>query len=443
MSTATLNGLRVTSARVNIPAWGCWYAEAQVDGEHTLTGSVTLKIADATYAGTVLSGGPRLGRSSYRIVAGAGGWGRPLPKKPYANDAGVKVSTVVGDAAREVGETISTISSSLRVGSSFERIEGDPASRVLQAVADQAWYVDEAGVTHLGARAAGALVGKVTRLEPVDLARGKVVLGAESIATILPGVVVDGLTAVDVLHEISAQGGLRSTIWGAQAPGSLSSLSLLAQQLDPDRAFRSVSEYRVDTRNGNRLNLQPVRVSTGLPELKNVPVRPGVSGCDAVAALGSRVLVGFIEGDRTRHYVASFEDPDGDNFQPTSLTLNAGEMAGGEHLMTAEATCLLLYNTLVALMAAAGGGPLLAAVLQPLLGAAISTALAAQAVPAPPTAAAQTIAAAALQAGFAAGTTPSNAMFAAWTTAIAALSTKTANESGSFPSVGCKAVKGG
>ncbi len=443
MGVSTLNGLRVTSARVNIPAWGLWYAEAHLDGEHTLTGSVTLKIADLTLVGTVLSGGPRLGRSSYRIVAGGGGWGRALPKKSYANDAGVKVSTVVGDAAREVGETVDTISSSLRVGSSFERIEGDPASRVLQAVADQAWYVDEAGVTHLGARAAGALVGKVTRLEPVDLSRGKVVLAAESIATILPGVVVDGLAAVDVLHEVSAQGGLRSTVWGSQAPGSLSTLAKLAQQLDPDRAFRSVSEYRVDTRNGDRLNLQPVRVSTGLPELKNVPVRPGVSGCDAVVALGSRVLVGFIDGDRTRPFVQSFEDPEGDNFQPTSLTLNAGEMAGGEHLMTVEATALLMYNFWVAVLLVSGAGPVIGTTVQPLLGAAMTTALAAQAVPAPPTAVAQIAAAAALQAGFAAGTTPSNAMFAAWTSAIAALSTKTANESGSFPSVGCKAVKGG
>ncbi len=332
MSTATLNGIRATSASANIPAWGCWYAEAQLDGEHTLTGRVTLKIADLTLVGTVLSGGPALGRSSYRIVAGNGGWGRPLPKKSYANDAGVKVATVVGDAAQAVGETVATIAPALRVGSAFERVADEPASRVLQRVAPQAWYVDEAGVTHLGARAAGALVGKVTRLNPVDKARGKVVLAAESIATILPGLVVDGLTAVDVLHEVSATGGLRSTVWGSQAPSAIDSLSTLIQQLDPDRAFRSPTEYRVDTRNGSRLNLQPVRVASGMPELKNVPVRPGVAGCEATIALGARVMVAFADGDPAQPFVFAGEEADGDNFLPTLL-----ELAGGSDFVALAA----------------------------------------------------------------------------------------------------------
>ncbi len=431
----------MTSARVNLPAWGCWHAEAHLDGDVTLSGSVTLKIADLELKGAVLSGGPMQGRSSYRIVGGAGGWGRTVSEKGYANDAGVKVATVLGDVAITVGETLGTVSQLLRVGPAFARMAG-PASKVLDLVAPKAWYVDEAGVTRLGARAAGALVGKVTRITPVDLTRGKVVLAAEQIATILPGLVVDGLTAVDVLHEISADGGLRSTVWGSQAGSTLDSLQALLEQLDPDRPYRGLTEYRVGVSEGTRLTLQPVRVSTGMPTLSRVPVRPGVPGLSGEVQNGTRVLVGFIDSDVARPFVAAFEEEDGDGFQPTTLTLRAGGMAGGEHVMTTEATCLLIYNTLVALMAAAGGGPLLAVVLQPLIGAAISAALAAQAAPAPPTAAAQVSAAAALQAGFAAGTTPSNAMFAAWTSAIAA-SAKTANDSGAFPSIGCKAVEAG
>jgi hypothetical protein len=445
IGTATLAGHRATHAVANIPAWGCWYADASIDGEHALTGSVDLKIADLTLRGTVLSGGVAKGRSSYRIVGGAGGWGGTLPKKSYANDAGVKLATVLGDAAREAGEALGAVSTTDRVGPAFVREEG-PASRVLEALAPGAWYVGEDGVTRLGARAASTIPANVTRINAADLARGTVTLASESIVGILPGVVVDGLTAVDVQHEISLKGGLRSTVWGAQGGGSsrrLSAYRQIAAQIDPDRQFRGVTEYRVVTLEGERLNLQPVRVSTGMPDLRRVHPRPGVPGCSATAALGSRVLVGFIEADRGRPFVAAYEDPEGDGFQPTTLSMQAGGMAGGEHVMTTEAACLLIYNTLVAIMAAAGGGPLTALILQPLIGAAISAALAAQAIPAPPTAAAQIVAAAALQAGFAAGTTPSNAMFAAWTTAIAALSTKTANDSGSFPSVGSKAVKAG
>lgn len=437
---STLNGIRVTSSKVSIPSWGCWYADVSLDGEHTISGDASLVIADLTLVGTVLSGGPQLGRSTYRIVAGKGGWRQAVARKAYANDAGVKLSTVVTDAAADVGETVGTLSTD-RLGPAYVR-QATSASRVLQDIAPQGWYVDEAGVTQIGARAAGELVGSVTRIQPLDKARGKIVLAAESIATILPGVVVDGITAVDVLHEISAEGGLRSTIWGSQAPSNLDSLRTLVEQLDPNREYRGTTEYRVVTLSGNRLNLQPVRVSSGMPELERVPVRPGVAGCSTDALLGSKVLVSFIGGDPAYPYVAAFEDPDGDGFVPDLLTLKAGGMVGGEHIATVEGTALMIYNTLVVLMATAGGGPLVAAILQPLLGSAILTALTAQGAPAPPTEIAQIAASAAQLSGFATGLVPATTsqFFAP---AIALLAAKTANDSGYFPSLGCKAVKAG
>ncbi len=323
MSTATLNGIRATSARANIPAWGCWYAEASIDGEHVLEGPATLKIADLTLVGTVLSGGPTHGRSVYRIVGGKGGWGRSVPKKGYANDAGVKVATIVGDAAKEVGESLGTISASDRAGPAYARQAG-PASRVLQDLAPRGWYVNEAGVTQLGARPAGALVGKVTRIDPYNKASGKVVLAAESISTILPGVVVDGITAVDVLHEISATGGLRSTVWGSQVHTSLEGFKAIFDQLYPDLPYRGWTEYRVVTRTGSLLNLQPVRTATGMPDLERVPVRPGVAGCEAEVALGSRVLVGFVDSDAARPFVCPMEDADGAGYLPATLNLLEG-----------------------------------------------------------------------------------------------------------------------
>ncbi len=438
MGLSTLNGHRVTSARVTIPAWGCWYAEVKLDGEHALTGAVTLKIADATYVGAVLSGGASLGRSAYRIVGGAGGWGLTIPEKPYANDAQVKFATVIGDAAAACGETVATIASTQRTGPGYVR-QGGPASDVLNLLAPGAWYVDEAGVTHLGARASSVLPANVVRINPTDRALGMVVLASESIVGILPGVVVDGMTAVDVTHEVSVDGGLRSTVWGSSVTGALDSLRGLSDALDPRRAYRGVTEFRVGAIEGNRLGLQPVRVSSGLPILSRVPMRPGVSGCYAEVALGSRVLVGFIDSDPGRPYVASFEEIDGEAFSPVSLRLDAGGMAGGERVMTTEATALLIYNTLAALMTAAGDGPLLAAVLQPLIGAAVNAALAAQSAPAPPTEAAQVILAATLLAGFATGA-PSNTS-AFFSSAISAGSTKTANDSGLFPGIGSKAVE--
>lgn len=324
ITAATLAGHRVTKARVSIPAWGCWYADAAVDGEVTLTGAVDLVIADLTLKGTVLAGGPAKGRSAFRIVAGAGGWGKTLPRKEYSTDAGVKLANVLGDAAREAGETLAPIDRKKSVGPAWVRPE-DLAGRVLELVAPSAWYVGEDGVTRLGKRAPSKLVGAVTH-GPVDRARAKVTLASEAIATILPGVVVDGLEAVDVLHEISAEGGLRSTVWGAgfsATSRALDAFRKLIEQLDPNARFRGVTEYRIVTQQGERFDVQPVLRSTGMPDCRRVPVRPSVPGIKATMTPGALVLVGFVDADPGRPYIASLEDPDGEGFLPILLSIKA------------------------------------------------------------------------------------------------------------------------
>lgn len=323
MSTATLSGHRATQARVHLPAWGRWWADVTLDVEATLSGAVTLTLADLTLVGTVASGGAAQGRSVYRIVGGAGGWGRALPARSYANDAGVKAALVLQDAAAAVGETIdpSTLPAT-RVGPSWAREEG-PASWALQVLAPESWYVGEDGVTRLGRRPRVELSVKAAR-GPIDRARGTVTLATDTIAAVLPGVVVDGLEAVDVVHEVGPTTGLRSTLWAAGVASTsrrLAAWARLLEQLDPCQRYRGVWEYRVVTQEGERLNLQPVRVSLGMPDLLRVPVRPGVAGARADVALGSTVLVSFVNADPGRPVVVGFEAPDGEGFAPTRLDL--------------------------------------------------------------------------------------------------------------------------
>lgn len=441
IANATIAGHRCTDAVVSIPSWGRWFAEVSVDGEVELSGKVTLQIADLALEGAVLSGGPGKGRSFFRVVAGAGGWAKTLPPKHYTDDGGVKAVAVLGDAAREAGEQLDTteIARTVTVGPAFTRYEG-MASGVLELVSPRNWYVDERGVTRIGRRGRATLSTSATH-GPVDLARRTVTIAADAIATILPGIVVDGLEAVDVEHALSETGELRSTIWAARGAGRdrrLSTIATLLEQLDPGRRFRGVWEYRVVTLEGARANLQPVRVSTGMPDLRRVPVRPGLAGGDPTLALGSRVLVAFADGDPSRHAIIAGEETSGAGFAPSALDFRAGGQVGGEHVATVEGTSLLIYNTLVALMSAAGGGPLLAAVLQPLLGAAIKTALTAQSAPAPPGAVAQAVAAVAQIPTFATGTTLATTSAFFRDTINAA--TKTPNESGLFPSLGAAKV---
>lgn len=132
MSTATLNGKTCTKARVALPAWGVWWAEVELAEEHTLTGSLTLQIADLTLVGARVSGRASGGRSAYRLAGGAASWGVTVPAKSYSNDAGVKLATVLQDAASAAGETLdaATIPTST-IGPSYSR-ELAPASRVLE-----------------------------------------------------------------------------------------------------------------------------------------------------------------------------------------------------------------------------------------------------------------------------------------------------------------------
>ena len=329
MSTATLAGHVAIRASLHIPAWGVPWADVELGTAVTISGATTLVIADLTLACTVVSGGPSGGRSRYRIAGGAAGWGTELPALGYATDLGVKVSTVVEDAARLAGETLdaSTVPTT-RVGPHYVRAEG-PAARVLEQLVPEAWYVGGDGVTRLGRRAAVALSVSAVR-GTFDIARSTVTLAASSIATILPGVIVDGIEAVDVLHEVDAECGLRSTIWGTGSNGTsrrISAMRKLVESMLPDYLYRGLTEYRVVTQEGERLNLQPVRVSLGMPSLRRVKVRPGLPGCRADIALGSLVLVGFVNADAARPVVVSFEDAESPGFLPSILELAGGGSA--------------------------------------------------------------------------------------------------------------------
>lgn len=353
----TLNGNRCTDVRCAIPAWGASYHDVSLDGEITLTGAVTLVVADLTVQGTVLSGGPATGRSFYRVVSGGAGWGKSLPAKSYANDAGVKLSTVLGDAAAAVGEMLDLSTISGTVGPAYTR-PADVAGRLLQRLAPGAWYVGEDGKTRLGQRAASTLAASITPTTLVDLARRTVTLSSlDTIASILPGVMVAGITAVDVEHTADAKDGLRSKVYGSLGTGGSRRLTAIRQimtQLDPGGPFRGVFEYRIVLQNGNRLSLQPVLVSTGMPSLQQVYVRPGLPGCKANYQLGSRVLVGFVNQDPARPAVLAYEDADGAGFLPQLLELGGG----GAAVARVGDNVTITQAELTAAGASAGGQPL-------------------------------------------------------------------------------------
>jgi len=424
VSTIAINGARVSACSITMPYYGAWVADVDVVGSAEIASPVSLVVGDLTLVGTVVRQAEFTGDRKARIVGGGGGWGNTIPSKGYSHVIGVKASTIVGDAAREAGESI-VLENDRTLGLLYAREEA-PAERALNLVIGNEWWIDPVGVTQTKAREATAVVAPFTlisrngALDSFDIA-------TESIAGWLPGrtfsspTVPEPQTISSVTIEASNDGKIRLRVLGTSVAIERlrTSIRAIIRAEIASLSYGVTWEYTIAPSLGmpgvtKTVDVVPVAGSI-MPAITKVPLSPGL-GDVAPPLAGAKCRVRFVNGNP---------------WQPEVVSLGGTT----EHLMTVEACALLIYNTLAALMAAAGGGPLLAAVLQPLLGAAVTGALTAQAAPAPPGLIPQVSAAAAAQAGFATGV-PSPAIFAAWQASIAALTTKTLNVSGSFPSVG-------
>jgi hypothetical protein len=322
MSGTTLNGRAVTKCRVSLPAWGVWFAEAEIDTAEALTGAATLVMPGLTLVGTILSGGTDRGRARFRIAGGAGGWGRTVAAKAYANDVGVKHATILGDVARDCGETLGTVPAAV-AGPAYTRAAG-PAVAVLDDLHARGWYVDAAGVTQIGLRAATTYSGTAVRLRP-EPASNRLELAPSTLEGLLPGAVIDGVAAVDVEHVLDQT--LRTTVYGARVgcTGDVVAgpLAKAIELVTAAHRFFAPWEYRVVQRVGERLHLQAPRASSGMPNLGYVRVRPGVSGMRARPKLGSLVIVSFVDGDASRPMVVGFDDAENPGFGSDETALVA------------------------------------------------------------------------------------------------------------------------
>lgn len=319
MTFAALGTTRITRGLIQVPAWGAWWADLELDLPQSVTGQIGFTVADLNFSGTVLSGGSAEGKARYRIVGGKGGWGQEIDSKPYANDAGVKASTVLGDAAAACGEILSG-ASSRRIGPHFVRPK-DLASFALHALEPKNWYVDYTGITRIGQRASSTYEGNAPRVN-TDLARGTIELAPDSLEGFAPGMIVDGIQAADLEIQFDSKR-LTARVWGAQLDTTrrLSAFQKLIRALLPELRYHALYEYRVAGQVDDRLNLAPVRTLLGMPSLGRVPIRPGAPGVRSNLLLGSLVLVGFVNADPARPVVVGFDAPDNPGWMPLTLEL--------------------------------------------------------------------------------------------------------------------------
>jgi hypothetical protein len=320
VSTATLNGHACTRVRVQVPDWGAPWADVDLAEPEALApgAAVTLVLADKTIAGAVVSGGVADGRAAYRIVGGAGGWGRDLKRKGYRNDGGAYARNVITDAATECGEQVADLPTT-RLGPHYARPEG-PASRVLNALAPRSWRVDFDGVTRFGTRAQVAYSGDGTRTK-LDPAGAVIEIATDTIGDLVPGVTIDGSNpAADVEYVLDDKRLTVRVYSSARTSRRLEALRRIVASLFPEIRYSGAFEYRVVTQQGERFNLQPARVSTGMPDLAGVPAR-GPAGVKATVTPGELVLVVFADRDPSRPNIIAHDAPDAPGWMPLFLEL--------------------------------------------------------------------------------------------------------------------------
>lgn len=320
----TLAGRDVTRVALHVPATGVWLADVELLDPAALSGRVSLVIGDVTFTGTIdaqVSGTAHETLSRYRVVAGAGRWGAMLPPRGYHNDAGLRASVVLQDVARDAGETITDLPTTV-LGVDYVRSAG-PGSACLTSLAPE-WWVGTDGTTHGTPRPTTPAATGSYRVLSFDPRSRIAELEAttDSLAPLLPGSVLSArlpeampVRALDV--EVTASGFVARAELGSGPPRLQAAFSsLLARQQAP------LTPYRVLRMVGDRVELQATR-PTSDPDLGPISLFPGMAGLHASLTPGAEVLVAFVNGDRSQPVVTHFRGKDGSAWAPVSLTLDA------------------------------------------------------------------------------------------------------------------------
>lgn len=416
----TLNGVRVVSGSITIPFYGACVADVVLSDSKEIPSSSTLAAGNLNLTVTIVRQASFAASRSARILGGSAGWRKVLPSRGYSHLAGVKLSTVLGDAARECGETI-VIDVDRTIGTHYARDEGK-AERVLELEIGGQWWVDPSGVTRTKDRDTSPIVSPFTVIAWSG-GKGQFEIATEDIASWQPGrtftaPTVEGTQQVSsVTIEVDNEGKARLHILSTS--GAVERLrdsirSIIRQEIAA-LSYAGVYEYVI----GASLGLGLVSTIDATPTDPRMPPLTGVPlfgiGIVSPPITGTKCRIRFVNADPTR---------------PECIAIQGQT----EQLMTTEATALLLYNVLVS-MALVTAGPWIGATIQPTFAAAIVAALAAQGAPAPPGEIAQVSAQAAATGAMVSGAALSQAIgpFAA---AQALYATKTLDVSGFFPGLG-------
>ncbi len=311
MSSVTLNGARTTSVSVKIPFYGAWSADVTmasaddiVDTQKRITTSVTLVIGDLSLKGTIIRQAVYGGARSLRIVAGAAGWRNVIPAQGYSQESGIKLSTILNDAARAAGESI-VIDTERNIGTSYVR-ERAKAERVLALETAGAWWIDTAGVTQLAARSSAAIVHPFTVTKHLGGA-GQFEIATETVSHWMPGRTF-AAPQIPGTHTISSvtldagnEGAVRLFVlakFDGLTERLLVNLRALIRAEMSQFSYAGVWEYTIVSATTTTVDATSDHAT--MPALTKVPMMAGLLGEVVLPTPGAKCRIRFVNNDPTR-----------------------------------------------------------------------------------------------------------------------------------------------
>lgn len=211
---ANVSGEPITTGTLTIPYFGTWSADVAISSPNEVPNACVLAVGALSLVGFVDRTAPFAGSRNIRLAGGYGGWRKPLGARAYGSSVGVMLSTVLGDAAIEVGEKI-VIDTDRELGSAFVRSEG-PASRLLRSVASL-WWIAQDGTTRLAERDASAIKSAFQVIE-FDGGKGRFSIATETPQDWMPGrtfssaTVPSSVRIASVTHHLGNSGTARMEV---------------------------------------------------------------------------------------------------------------------------------------------------------------------------------------------------------------------------------------
>lgn len=305
----TVNGAPLLTAELTWPRIGAWRADVEVDTEEPLEGSVEIDLGGGVFAGTVVRSGTIGGRTSARVVGGAGGLSREIAGRNYAA-GGAKVSVVLADILRGTGEALAptadtTITSRDLPHWHREGAAKRPASHELVALLDAVgatWRLTRAGQVWVGVDTYPDTNPEHVLLDE-DWSAGILTLAVEA-AELEPGTTFLGHQLEQVVYRLTRN--------ALRAEAHLTSLrSSIASFLGGIRRAINYSRLhpaRVAAQNADgTLQLVPDDANMRASGIDKVPIRHGLPGIKVKVPSGARVRLGFDDGDPSKPFAAVWD----------------------------------------------------------------------------------------------------------------------------------------